>query len=129
MNTPDSLSIFGDFVIRHFRDKGIEQFKMLQEGKLRSPRMQKLYERIGDLDDDERQLLSVIVIDALDTALHDILFAIQDSHDRSLGIEVTVNGENVAELSGMLHGELHGDVGWIMRFSRFANEWPLGPAP
>ena len=51
--------------------------------------------------------------------MHELLFAIQDAHDRELGIEVSVDGENVAEKSGMLHGEHLGEGGWIDKYGRF----------
>lgn len=119
MTNNRNLDHFGEFVIRSLRDKAIEQFMMLQEGLLVATPMQDLHGRLVAMSKKERELVATIVREVIDTALHDMLFAIQDAHDRGLGIEVTSRGENVAELSGMLHGEIQGGTGWIARFSRF----------
>jgi hypothetical protein len=118
----NALGRFGEFVVTNFRDKAIEQYEMLKDGHLRAKRMQDLYARLSAMPKEQRDLVGTIVTDVLDTALHDVLFAIQDAHDRGLGIEVIVNGENIAKLSGMLHGEIQGNEGWIARFSRFPTE-------
>jgi hypothetical protein len=60
------------------------------------------------------------VVDAIDTAMHDFLFALQDAHDRELGVEILVDGRNVAEESGMLNGEQLGEGGWIEKYSRYS---------
>ena len=49
--------------------------------------------------------------------MHDILFALQESHDCKSGIEIMVDGTAVGEHSDGLHGEIFGDEGWIVRFS------------
>ena len=64
-------------------------------------------------------MLREMVVDLVDTAVHDLLFAIQDPHDREPGIEVLVDGENVAAASDGLQGEPLGEGGWIERFSKF----------
>jgi hypothetical protein len=113
------LDKFGHFLVENLRDKALEQNEMLLEGKLRGKSVQALQDKVLALRDDQRELLRAVVIDMLDTAMHDLLFALQDAHDRELGIEVLVDGENVAEQSGMLNGEHIGEEGWIRRYSRY----------
>lgn len=114
-----ALDKFGKFIVENLRDRAIEQHEMLLQGRLREPAMQELQRQVMALAEDERLLIRNVVIDVLDTAMHDLLFAIQDAHDRELGIEVFVDGENVAEKSGMLHGEHLGEGGWIETYSRY----------
>lgn len=116
-----SLNKFGQFIVANLRDKAIEQHLMLQRGELRGKSIQDLQSKVASLPAEEKEIIRRVVVDALDTALHDFLFALQDAHDRERGIVVTVDGENVAAASGMLHGEQLGEEGWVKRFSRFAD--------
>ena len=113
------LDKFGEFIIKNFRDKAIEQHYMLQEGKLRGKAIQELQKIVSAWPEENKEILGKVVVDLLDTALHDILFAFQESHDLEEGIEVIVDGTNIAESSGMLNGEPLGDEGWIARFSHY----------
>jgi hypothetical protein len=116
-----SLEKFGKFIVENFRDRAIEQHMTMQAGRLRSPTIQKLQADLLALSVEQRKLVLQIVTDAVDVATHDILLAIQDAHDRHLGIEITVDGANVAKASGMLQGEPLGEKGWIERFSKYRN--------
>jgi hypothetical protein len=59
------------------------------------------------------------VVAALDHALHDFLFKLQEQADFEHAIEVRVHGENVENLGEGLHYELLGPDGWRARFSRY----------
>jgi len=115
----DPLDKFGEFVITKLRDRAIEQHLRMQEGHWKSPAIQELQREVVALSPEQKELLRHVVVDVVDTALHDLLFAIQEAHDTDAGIEVTVDGENVAEVSGMLQGEHLGEDGWITKFSRY----------
>ena len=54
--------------------------------------------------------------------MHDLLFAFQEHHDCGEGIEIMVEGKPIAELSDGLHGEIFGDEGWMVRFSKHPAE-------
>lgn len=114
-----ALDKFGEFLIVNLRDKAIEQHDMLLRGELRGKLVRNLQEKVSRLSDEQKQLVREVVVDVLDTALHDLLFSIQDAHDRGLKIEIIIDGENIAQASGMLHGEHLGEGGWIDRFSRY----------
>ncbi len=114
-----NLDKFGKFIIENLRDKAIEQHLLMQQGHWKSPRVQKLQKAIAQLSKEQKEVLLEAVVDVIDTALHDLLFAFQDAHDRKLGIEILADGENVSETSGMLNGEQLGTDGWVVRFSRF----------
>jgi len=122
----DNLDAFGRFIVANLRDKSLEQFEMLRSGQLRGLQMKDVQRHFAELSEDQRQLVKEIVVDVIDTALHDLLFALQDAHDREGTIEICINGVNVAKLSGMLHGEIQGTDGWIARFSRFPPQQQRG---
>jgi hypothetical protein len=115
----NAMDKFGQFLISNLRDKTLRQHEMLLKGELRGKAVQALQTRVSLLSAGDKAVLQEIARDLVDTAMHDLLFAIQDSHDRALGVEVIVDGENVAELSGMLQGEPLGPGGWIRRFSKY----------
>lgn len=114
-----ALDKFGELLVRNLRDKAIEQHDMLLAGALRGKQIQSLQQRVAAVSPELRSLLREVVVDALDVALHDVLFALQDAHDRGVGVEVLVDGTNVAEGGGMLQGEPLGPDGWVARFSRY----------
>jgi hypothetical protein len=87
------------------------------DGKLEGPAIQALQTAVVQLPPETRALVNDVVVDILNTATHDLLCALQEAHDRRLGIELTVDGKCPAEISGMLHGEIQGPNGWIARFS------------
>jgi hypothetical protein len=116
----DALEKFGQFTIANFRDKALQQHDMLLQGKLKEPAIKELQAKITALPEEQRALIRQIVVDTIDTAMHDFLFAIQDAHDRELGVEVLVDGKNIAEVSGMLHGEQLGKGGWIEKYSKYS---------
>ncbi len=115
----DPIEKFGQFVIKNFRDRAIEQSNMLLEGRLKSPDLQEVQSRIAQLEDNQKELIRETLRDTIDTALHDILFAFQEAYDLDQGIEVLVDGENVAAVSGMLNGEIFGPENWIEKYSEF----------
>lgn len=113
-----ALDEFGQFVVLHLFDNALVQMELLLRGQIREPDAQLLQERVRRLDRDAVETLRKIVADTLVVALHDLLFAIQESHDNQTGLEIMVNGVNVAEATDGLQGELLGSDGWIQRFSR-----------
>lgn len=115
------LDKFGQFVMRNLRDRAISQHLKLQAGEWRAPAIQELQAAVVGLPEETRRLLLRCIVDSIDTATHDFLFALQDAHDRKLGVELLVDRANVAEVSDGLQGELHGERGWIQRYSEYAH--------
>jgi hypothetical protein len=114
-----ALDKFGQFIVAKLRDRAFEQYEILEKGGWKTPSLQSLQDALGSLEAEQKNVVRRCVFDAIDTALHDVLVAFQEAHDLEMGIEVLVDGENVAELSGMLHGELFGEEGWIVRYSGY----------
>lgn len=112
-----ALDRFGELLVKSLRDKAIEQNEMLLTGRLRGKAVQPLQARVSELTEIQKDVVRDLVSDLLNVAMHDFLAALQDAHDRNTGIEVVVDGENIAEASGMLHGEIFGPEGWVERFS------------
>jgi len=117
----EPLEKFGKFVIEAVRDKPIHQHLLTQQGHWKSPGIQELQRLVTNLPPEQKEIVLKAVTDAVDTALHYLLLGLQEAHDCGDGIEVFVDGKNVVELSGMLHGESVGDTGWISKFSKFSS--------
>src|SRR3712207_44945 len=108
-----ALDRFGQFIVAHLRDRGIASFGMLTRGEARAPAQQRLQEVFASISDLQRSALRRAVVEVLDTAVHDVLFALQESHDLKEGIEVFVSGQNLGAMSDGLQGELFGENGWL----------------
>ena len=115
----DPLSKFGDFLIKATYDKVLLRLDMLVLGELRTPLVKDLQNKVSAMSVEDKKTLRSVVEDLLANALHDLLFAIQVSHDMNSGVEVIVDGRNVVELSDGLNAEIFGSDGWIERFGEY----------
>jgi hypothetical protein len=109
---------FGAFVVANFRDRALDFFDGLARGHWKSARTQPLQAALARMTPEQRAVVRRCVQAAVDSGLHDFLFALGEEYDRGQGIVVLVTGHNVAEQSDGLHGELFGDDGWLVRHSK-----------
>ncbi len=116
------LAIFGKLIVTSLRDRAIDFFDMAAEGKWKAPALQSLQSDLSALTTAQRQIVRKCVIAAIDSGMHDFLFALQTNNDAKDRIEVLANGQNVAELSDGLHGEQFGKNGWITKFGKYPEE-------
>jgi hypothetical protein len=115
---PDPLDKFGQFVMSNLRDRGIDFFDTLAKGGWKAPALKGLQEDLARMTNAQRSVVRRSVVRALDAAIHDFLFALQESRDRKEGVECSVDGENVAGLSDGLQGEPFGRHGWQAKHSK-----------
>jgi len=113
-----ALDKFGEFVVANLRDAAIDHADSLLVGHWKAPGLQALQAELRRLTDEQRALVRRCVIDAVDSSLHDFLFALQEEHDTEAGIAVFVDSGPVAAESDGLHAEPFGDEGWFARFSK-----------
>ncbi len=115
----NELDIFGKFLMSNLRDNSISYFNTLFEGGSKAPALQELQNSLKSLKEEEKEIFKKAFINSLDTGLHDFLFALHESTENSEGIELIVNGNNIAELSDGLQGELFTEDGWLSKYSAF----------
>lgn len=108
---------FGRLVVTRLRDAAITHHDLAVKRHWKAPALQNLQSDLAALSPEQRQVVRRCVIDALDTGMHDFLFALQEMHGH--GVEILVDGENVAALSDGLHGESFSEDGWIARFGKY----------
>ena len=113
-----ALDKFGEFVVAKLRDRAIDHADGLFAGRWKAPGLRALQADLRRLTAEQRAIVRRCVIAAVDSGLHDFLFALQQEHDAGGGVAVVVDGKPVAAESDGLHGEPYSDEGWFARFSK-----------
>jgi hypothetical protein len=114
------LGEFGQFLMVHLRDRGIDHFDRLLAAHWKAPALAKIQSELQTLTPEQRALARRAFVTSLDSAIHDFLFQLQDQADSHDGhIAVTVAGQNIATMSDGLHGEPFTDEGWRARYSAY----------
>ncbi|KAF2330383.1 hypothetical protein [Flavobacterium ginsenosidimutans] len=119
MKSKQSLDIFGEFLVKNLRDKGIGNIETLLKNKSKAPSNLKLQTEINKFDESQKELIKEIVIRSIDVAIHDFLFSLQELADFENNIQILVNGKNIVELSDGIHGESYSEDGWNAKFSQY----------
>jgi hypothetical protein len=114
----EALDKFGAFVVTKLRDRAIDHADALLSARWKAPGLQALQADLQRLTPEQRAVVRRCVVVAIDSGLHDFLFAIQEEHDANGEIAVLVDGRPVAADSDGLHGEPYSDWGWFARFSK-----------
>jgi hypothetical protein len=116
------LEKFGAFLVRNLRDKMLDDLEKLLRGAWKAPELQDLQSKLSSFSDAQKDVIRNLTEEMITGGMHDLLFAIQEEADSDGSIKVLVDGEEVAKLSDGLHGEIFGDEGWIVRYSKFQSE-------
>lgn len=114
----DVLDKLGEFVVANLRDAVIDRADTLLAGHWKTPGLQALQADLRRLTEEQRAVVRRCVVAAVDSGLHDFLFALGVQHDMGGGIVVIVDGQQAAEVSDGLQGEPYGERGWYARFSK-----------
>lgn len=117
---------FGAFLMAKLRDATIDHADALLAAHWKAPGLQSLQDELRRLTPEQRDIVRRCVVTAVDSGLHDFLFALSEEHDAGDKIVVLVDGQNVAAQSDGLHGEPFTDEGWFVRFSKHGE--PPDPA-
>jgi hypothetical protein len=113
----DSLAGFGQLIARRLRDPAIERFENLRQGNRKAPALLDLQAKLRALDPETQEVVRRCVVCAVDSAIHDFLFSLQEGEFEDHSVEVFVDGENVSEQSDGLNGEIYGTSGWFAKYS------------
>jgi hypothetical protein len=118
MSDAETLNAFGRFLMNRLRDPAIDQVDGLLKSHWKAPALSGIQKELAKLSANEKKLVRRVVVTCIDAALHDFLYAVQEKAEKDCDLEIHVNGENVAEISDGLHGEVYGDNGWAAQFSK-----------
>ncbi|HVU28714.1 MAG TPA: hypothetical protein VHG71_13415 [Verrucomicrobiae bacterium] len=97
----------------------LDDLEELLRGGSKAPKIQELQNKISKFSEAQKQTVREIAEEIITDGMHDLLFAIQEEADANGAIKVLVNGQEVAKLSDGMHGEIFGDDGWIVRYSKY----------
>jgi hypothetical protein len=109
---------FGAFLVVKLRDSAIDHADALLAARWKAPGLQSLQTDLRRLTPEQRAVVRRCVIAAVDSGLHDLLFALGEQHDAGGTIAVVVDGRDIAAQSDGLHAEPYGEDGWFARFSK-----------
>lgn len=115
----DPLDHLGAFLMRNLRDKALHHFEFVVQGRWKAPALQSLQADFATLSAAQREIARRALRDAIDSAIHDFLFALQEQADFDNRIALAVDGVDVVKASDGIHGEPFGDDGWFARFSTY----------
>lgn len=115
----NALDAFGRIISQHLRDPAIDYVDGLIAGHWKAPALQPLQQAVSNLATDQQQVMRRVVIAAIDAAVHDFLFHLQQQRDFDDNIRLLANDVDVVDESDGLQGEVFGDDGWFARFSAF----------
>ncbi|MEQ1809566.1 MAG: hypothetical protein ABL889_06560 [Terricaulis sp.] len=108
------LDGFGQIVVGA-RDGALDQFERTLSGQAKAPSLQELSLKLADLRDDEQSLVRQAVREAIDTVLHDLLFALHSDDRVALAFERV----DLRATSDGLQGDYVSEGGWVGRFSKY----------
>lgn len=135
MKNPESdpVEYFGSFVMREIRDIAIGTMESLLDSEAYLSGCRQLREELGTLSLDQKALVRRATVEAVDSAIHNLLFRLQEDAERrghpSLAgfagdIEIKVRGETVPKLGDEMHGRVWNADGWYAKYSKYG-EPPL----
>lgn len=109
----NNLEEFGKVFINEVRDRTIRVYDKRVNGIMKDVSSKELYNEVQHLNDSQHQLIQKIISQVTDLSLHNMLFMLEEHDD----VELLMNGENIAEISDGLSGELYTEDGWIKKYS------------
>ena len=98
-----NLEKFGELFINEVRDRTIRVYDKRVNGIMKDISSKELYNEVQHLNDSQRQLIQKIISQVTDLSLHNMLFMLEEHGE----MELFMNGENIAEISDGLSGELY----------------------
>lgn len=111
MSEQADLDEFGVFLIRRVRDKVLDRFEMLLDGRLKGDDAARLRQVMGGVDE---ETVRALAREAVDATLHCLLSSAEEDER----IQLLLNRTDVRVVSDGLAGELYGDHGWVTQFSK-----------
>ena len=111
------VGAFGKYLVERSYDEGMRSAEWTLAGRWRGESRRQLTERLGRLDDDEREAVTELVQSALIDSLHGLLHGLAHDGDR---IRLLWEGHDVSSESDGLHGDL-------FLFLRLLSAYPYVP--
>ncbi|MBI3169576.1 MAG: hypothetical protein HYZ22_13920 [Chloroflexi bacterium] len=121
MTTTDPLEYFGAFLVANLRDQALHSFDNLSAGRWKAPALKKLQFDMAKMPEAYREIARRAIVECIDSAIHDFLFALKEQADFENRIIINVDGTDVVKVSQGIHGEPYGDEGWFAKYSHYGS--------
>ena len=115
--TTGAMGAFGSYLMSRAYDVAVEDTRRILDGTAASPQERELHQRLTPLTEDQKEAAAQLARQAVVSALHGLLHGLSHDEER---ICITFDGENVAEHSDGLHGDL---FIWMRDLSAFPHDW------
>jgi hypothetical protein len=115
--TSGAIGAFGSYLMSTAYDVAIKDTNRILSGRAKRAKNRALYERLDVLSADEKAAAQELARNAVVSALHGLLYGLSHDEDR---IRLFFDGENVAQRSDGLHGDL---FIWMRDLSEFPYDW------
>ena len=112
------LDRFGEFIICDVRDETISDWKMILDGSMKGEDAVAVRQKLVGFSQEQLDTLQELVVEIVDTAIHNLLWAIEQDDEIDFAISLEDGDETscLSEESDGLAGELYSERGWIARF-------------
>ena len=112
------LEKFGELLIHKVRDKAINDWEMILNGKMKGTRAAQIRNLISGYSLEQLEILKELIPQVVDTTLHHLLWTIEQLDILKILLSDKEGTTcDIKEVSDGLPGELYGERGWIKRFS------------
>jgi hypothetical protein len=116
--TAPVLRKFGETLIREVRDEALDAVASITDGRAKAPDLQQLVTTLKLLPDSHRKCAIELAYQAINVALFSLLRSAEEGKIH-FTLRQDTHGDDPAELSDGLAGELYGRNGWIAQFSKY----------
>lgn len=114
-----ALDQFGRLLMTKVRDEAISDWKMIVHGKMKGEVSEDTRKAVMSLGPRGPEVFLSLVPEIVDRVLHHLLWTLEQSDTMRIAVQAGDESvENLRDVSDGLAGELHGDEGWIARFSK-----------
>jgi len=113
MNKLDKL---GKLISEDLRDSALSRYLDIESGSLRSKKAMGLNKELSSFSEEQKEIVRKILTNSIDAGIHDFLFALEEGQSE---VRVMVEGEDMADLSDGLQGEIFTEDGWFEKYSRY----------
>ncbi|PTY01180.1 epimerase [Verrucomicrobia bacterium LW23] len=117
-----SLDHFGSLIIKRIRNATIEDWARILDGRMKGATATHVQSLLTQHSPDVKDVIEQLLPKIVDTAIHHMLWTIEQENDLKVMIKSPDGIIDVKEESDGLAGELYGEKGWIARHGQGPKE-------
>ena len=122
MKNKDILDEFGKIVIEDIYDDGLNFFDALSTGTTKWGTDKEYTEVLQRMPQEDQKILRQYIVSVYRTSIFGFLDIFETREQFKIIHHKNGKQTDLVEISEMLKAEIHGEEGWIARFSKFNNK-------